>query len=190
MKNSAFQRALISLSHPVSIGALVILLLNDHWWRQVAPSWFTGKIGDFAWLIFAPFLLAALLAWLPQRLLRNADVVGYTSIVGTGLIFALAKTVLAAHAAVVRTFEIVIGWTPTVRIDPTDLLALPALWIAWLIWRHAASSSLASFSRGWMILAVGALASVANTPPIPDYGINCLFQQDSKLIATSYPVTG
>src|SRR5512138_641439 len=68
MNNSTFRRALSSLSHPVSLGAIIIVLLNDHWWQRVAPSWFTGKIGDFAWLIFAPFLLAMLLAWLfPRR---------------------------------------------------------------------------------------------------------------------------
>jgi len=62
MNNASFRHALIALSHPVSIVALLVLLLNDYWWRQVAPSWFTGKIGDVAWLIFAPFLLAAILA--------------------------------------------------------------------------------------------------------------------------------
>ena len=59
--NVAFRRTLISLSHPVSIGAIALLLFNDHVWRRVAPSWFTGNIGDFAWLIFTPFLLAVVL---------------------------------------------------------------------------------------------------------------------------------
>ncbi len=57
--NLSFRRALVSLSHPLSIAAIGLLLFNDHLWRKVAPSWLTGKIGDFAWLIFAPFLLAA-----------------------------------------------------------------------------------------------------------------------------------
>ncbi len=67
MTNIAFRRALITLSHPASIAALIMVLLNDHGWRRVAPSWFTGKIGDLAWLIGAPFLLAAAQAWLPKR---------------------------------------------------------------------------------------------------------------------------
>jgi hypothetical protein len=51
--NLVFRHAVISLSHPVSIGAIMLLLFNDHIWRRVALSWITGKIGDFAWLIFA-----------------------------------------------------------------------------------------------------------------------------------------
>ena len=46
--NNAVRRALLALSHPISIAAVIVVLLNDHWWRRVAPSWFTGKIGDFA----------------------------------------------------------------------------------------------------------------------------------------------
>ncbi len=67
MTNIAFRRTLIALSHPASIVALIMVLLNDHWWQRVAPSWFIGKIDDFAWLIGAPFLLAAAQAWLPKR---------------------------------------------------------------------------------------------------------------------------
>jgi hypothetical protein len=28
------------------------LLINDHLLREFWPSWWTGKIGDFAWLLF------------------------------------------------------------------------------------------------------------------------------------------
>jgi hypothetical protein len=38
----------MSLSHPIAIVALIALLFNDHVWRRVAPSWLTGKMGDFA----------------------------------------------------------------------------------------------------------------------------------------------
>ena len=45
--NTAFQRAMLSLSHPISIGAIGLLLLNDHVLPRISPSWLTGKIGGF-----------------------------------------------------------------------------------------------------------------------------------------------
>ena len=64
MNNASFWKALHLLSHPASLIALSVLLLNDHLLRRIWPSWFTGKIGDFAWLFFAPFAAAAFLSWM------------------------------------------------------------------------------------------------------------------------------
>ena len=58
------ERAISSLSHPVSVGAMVVLMLNALLWQRVAPSWLTGKIGDEARLVFVPLLVALLLALL------------------------------------------------------------------------------------------------------------------------------
>ncbi len=176
----AFRRALLALSHPVSVAAIIVLLLNDHWWRRVAPSWFTGKVGDFAWLIFAPFLLAALLAWLmPKR----AELVGRLSIVITGLIFALAKTAPEFHALTIYVLETLTGWPNVLRMDPTDLVALPALLIAWWIWRQSAARSIRLPHRGWMLLPLAVLATMANSPA-PTYGIACLQKDAARLIAS------
>jgi hypothetical protein len=183
MKNPAFQRALNSLSHPVSIIALVVLLLNDHLWRRIAPSWFTGKIGDFAWLIFAPFLVAAILAWLlPRHLKRRDEVVGHGSIILIALIFAFAKTVPAFHALTIRVLETLAGWPNILRMDPTDLVALPALLIAWLIWERSAGRSLHLPKRGWVLLPLAVLATMADSP-MPDYGV-CGVKVVGSAIAT------
>jgi hypothetical protein len=37
---------------------MAVLLLNDHLFRIHWPGWWTGKLGDFAWLFFFPFALA------------------------------------------------------------------------------------------------------------------------------------
>ena len=69
MTNQAFRRTLSCLSHPITIGSVMLLLLNDHVLRVLWPSWWTGKLGDFTWLVFFPFVLAAILAWLiPSRI--------------------------------------------------------------------------------------------------------------------------
>jgi len=182
MHNQAFQRALLALAHPVSIGALIVLLLNDHVWRRVWPSWFTGKIGDFTWLIFAPFLLAAILAWLvPPRLPRRDERVAQLAIVITGLVFGLAKTVPAFHALTIWGLETLTGWPSALRLDPTDLLALPALLITWRVWKHGESRRLALPSRGWVLLPLAALATIANSPA-PYFGIECFQQADSSIV--------
>ena len=184
MKNTTFQRAFVSLSHPVSIGALIILLLNDHWWRQVAPSWVTGKIGDFTWLIFAPFLLAAILAWLmPLRLKHREEIIGRGSIVVVGLVFAFAKTIPAFHSLTIQVLETLTGWGNVLRMDPTDLVALPALMIAWLIWERSANRSIRLPHRGWVLIPLAVLATMADSPT-PNSGISCVkTQADSTLIA-------
>jgi len=182
MNNAAFRRALISLSHPVSIGAIVLLLFNDHIWRRVAPSWFTGKIGDFAWLIFAPFLLAALLAWL---LPKRAELVGRIAIIGVGAIFALAKTVPAFHMITIKMLETLTGWPNVLRLDPTDLLALPALLIAWWIWRQSAIRSIRLPQRGWVLWPLAALATIGNSPA-PLTGIRTFVAADSILYTQDF----
>ena len=180
MNNSTFRHALISLSHPVSVAAILIVLLNDHWWRCVAPSWFTGKIGDFAWLIFAPFLFAALLAWLAPR---REKLVGYAAIVGVGLIFGLAKTVPAFHALTIGVLEFLTGWPNVLRLDPTDLLSLPALLIAWWIWAQSATRSLRLPQRGWVLLPLAVLATMADSAQ-PNPGIACVQQVDGQILAS------
>jgi hypothetical protein len=39
MSNRVFWRALRSLAHPLTIGAVALALLNDHLFRQHWPSW-------------------------------------------------------------------------------------------------------------------------------------------------------
>lgn len=178
LPNPSFRRALLSLSHPLSIGAIVLLLINDHVWRKVAPSWLTGKLGDAAWLVFAPFLLAALLAWVwPKR----EDLVGRWSIIGTGLIFALAKTLPQVHTFTIKLLAGLVGGPIGLRRDPSDLITLPALLIAAWIWRQPAFA--VSPRRGWLMLTLGALATMANVGPSTDLGVRCLVDTGSHVAA-------
>ena len=60
--NPSLYRSLRTLAHPLTWLALALLLVNDHLLRVLWPSWWTGKLGDFAWLFFAPLVLAALVS--------------------------------------------------------------------------------------------------------------------------------
>ena len=182
MKNKAFWRAMDCLSHPLSMGAILLLLLNDHLLRQTRPSWWTGKIGDFAWLLFAPFVLAALLAWLIPPLLANQEkAVGWLAFSLTGLEFALVNLFSPFHALTVRGLEALLGWEVKLWRDPTDLLALPMLLIGCFLWKR--KRVLLPSRRGWVAISLAVLATVANTPAPPDYGITCLAKRNSTIIA-------
>jgi hypothetical protein len=186
MSNRFFWRALHSLAHPLTIGAVALALLNDHVLRQHWPSWWTGKLSDFAWLVFAPFLLAALLAWLiPSRIRRHEALIGVLAFGLTGVGFALAKTIPLVHGLAKGALETLIGGQVTLIVDPTDLITLPALLIGWYVWRQADNRQIEFRARGWVILVLGTLATVATSSPPPDFGIDCVGKVHSSLFAIS-----
>jgi hypothetical protein len=188
MNNPLTRRALLALSHPLSIAALFILLLNDHWLKKVAPSWLTGKLSDVAGLVFVPFVLLVVLAFvLPHRYRKHERDLGWLALFITGGAFALIKTLPVARDAAAQLFESVFGWPIIIRIDLTDLLALPALLIAWHIWEQSATT-VPTPKRGWPLLALSTVALVATSPLLPNLGVYCLRQTETDV--TAYTSSG
>jgi hypothetical protein len=185
MQNETFERALKSIAHPISLVAIATVLINDHILRQIAPSWLTGKLSDFTWLIFAPFLLAAMLAWLiPQHLNRRTEITGWISIVLTGLIFGLAKTIPFFHSIAVQVLETFNGWPNNLLIDPTDLLTLPALLISIKIWRTADRSFIPA--RAWPLLVLAILMTTGTTPPYFPSGVREIAEENGLLFTLDF----
>ncbi|MGC4773041.1 hypothetical protein ACLQ25_29215 [Micromonospora sp. DT44] len=122
------------LCHPVTLLALVVLLLNDRLWKAAYPGLVTGKLSDVAGLVLAPPLVAVLLTLLVLRLpARTAALVGLVA-VGAG--FAVVKS--SGYAAELASS----AWTALagpslVRADRTDLFTLPALGLAWWSWTRS-----------------------------------------------------
>jgi hypothetical protein len=142
-----------ALLHPVPIAAIALLVINDHVLKAAFPGPLTGKLSDFAGLAFFPLLLvsavevaaAGLRRWRgPSRGLLVA------AIIATGLAFAVVKAVPAGTvaygaglgllqwplrtAAAAMTGQPAPGVAPVdAATDPSDLVALPALALAWLI---------------------------------------------------------
>jgi hypothetical protein len=121
--------------HPLPLLALVVLGLNDHAFKGsgLLPGWLTGKLSDFAGLLFFPLLLTAgadSLAWLLAR--RHVDFSLRpwklaAAILATGIAFSLLK--LSPGAA--RALDGILGgWTIA---DRTDLVALSSLAVAWWV---------------------------------------------------------
>jgi hypothetical protein len=201
MHNAAFWRALHSLAHPLTVSAVVVLLVNDHLLRHRWPSWWTGKLGDFAWLVFAPLVCALVVAWvLPHppipspkcergrktsSLNAHERQVGIIAFAFIGVWFALAKTVPLVHALTTGALEAIVGWEGTLRLDATDLLTLPALLIGWHIWTRADNTPPTLSPRVWPILALGIMATLASDEPYFSHigrSATCIFQEESQLV--------
>ncbi len=90
-RKDAFQQAARCILHPITLGSMFLLFLNDYILRVYTPSWFTGKPGDFTWLFFFPYLLTATIVWgLPKGWIqKNTPIL--TSIGFTVMLFTLGK---------------------------------------------------------------------------------------------------
>lgn len=185
--NKAFWKAVHSLAHPVTLLAVILLIFNDHYLRHKYPSWLTGKLGDFTWLVFAPFILAILLAWIiPRRIRTQQQIAGWLAISLIGLWFATAKTIPIIHSITTTGVEYLIGWEGTLRIDPTDLLTLPALFISRIIWKQSNDHPGRLKAHGWLILSLGVVGTLASTDPYypsTNEGITCINKKTGKLVA-------
>ena len=51
------------LLHPLAIVTVLILLVNDHYWKGVGPPWVTGKLSDVAVMILVPLVFQAGMEW-------------------------------------------------------------------------------------------------------------------------------
>ncbi|MBA2380712.1 MAG: hypothetical protein H0V73_01260, partial [Chloroflexi bacterium] len=136
--------------HPVVLGAILVLVLNDQVLKRAWPGVTTGKLSDVAGLVFAPLVLVAvaeLLLGAPGRWDRPSRRMLTIAVGATGLGFAAVKLIPGFETA----WEAALGaiqWPasaigdllagrslPPIRPvvatpDVTDLVALPAIWIA------------------------------------------------------------
>ena len=168
-RTSTLDASLRCLAHPLSWLAVAILLCNDHLFKTLTPSWFTGKLSDFAGLFFFPFVLAALLSLPLDRLRASSRKAGGLAILITGVCFALIKLVPVINSLASEVLSQVIGYRTTFVLDPTDLLALSMLLPAWWLWSQP--TQVIRKRAGWVALVIGAAASLASTPVRTPVGI-------------------
>lgn len=139
--------------------ALVVLLLNDWWAKAACPGWVTGKLSDVAGLVLAPVAMTAavgvglslLAAWGLARdpSLRRRRVAAAVVLVAVGFV---ATKVWPPAASTVAAALGLLGGRPRIVYDPTDLLALPAVLVAWRI----GQAELALVPRGYAHAALRA----------------------------------
>lgn len=145
-----------ALLHPVAIGAIALLVLNDHVLKARFGTWWTGKLSDVAGLAVFPLLLVAgleLLAGL--RLGRRAVVaaagltaIGFTAIKVWPAAGALYRIGLATLQWPARAVIAIVSGDPVPAVgrvhltaDPTDLIAVPFVLVSvWLMTHRPARS--------------------------------------------------
>jgi hypothetical protein len=167
-----------SLVHPLWLGALALLVLNDHLLKGggLLPGWLTGKLSDFAGLLVAPAVLATLLGVASRRGLLAAHAAVCAGFSLINLFPGIARAVEALTAPTPFPWRI--------TVDPTDLIALPMLVVSYRVLGASMRrpAHVAAFARRASLMA-GSLASVATSyvdpcqetgecggPPIPSQG--------------------
>lgn len=166
------------LLHPLWLGALALLVLNDHALKGsgLLPGWLTGKLSDFAGLLVAPAVLASLLRVTSRRGFLGAHLV-------IGVVFSAIK--LAPEAA--RAVEGLMALTPLpwrITVDPTDLIALPVLLASYRVLGEAmARPEPARPVAHRLALMAGGLSCVATSydPPPCGEAEGCVPPQPQEL---------
>ncbi|MCB9703650.1 MAG: hypothetical protein H6711_17275 [Myxococcales bacterium] len=157
------ERALLT---PAWIASLAALGINDHLLKGagVLPDLLTGKLSDFAGMMVAPALLAALTRTSSRRGL-------FLCHLAVGAVFAAIN--LSHEAASIWSGLMgMVAFPWKITVDPTDLVALPALALSW---RVLAPSMSKPVPRGSLRALEGSLAcagvclSVATSPPEEDW---------------------
>src|SRR5688572_12522313 len=99
------------LLHPAFIISLIVLLLNDFYWKHEYGNWLTGKLSDFAGLIVFPIFLGEVFKRISKIFI----------IIFTVLFFAWWKSPLSQPLInIFSSFDVQLHRT----IDYTDLLAM------------------------------------------------------------------
>jgi hypothetical protein len=154
--------SLRALASPVAVVSLVLLVLNDHLLKQAWPGVLTGKLSDVAGLVLAPLLLTVGLAAVgvrrPSTWACGLTAAGFTAV-------KLSPSV----AAVASGWWSLTGFPTGIRADPTDLLALPAVYVACLVHRRVRRQRpvewrrLVATATGIALVPLGVVATAATS---------------------------
>lgn len=164
-RNQGFENSLRCLGHPLSLVSISLLLLNDHVFKVISPSWLTGKLSDFAGLFFFPFIVAAGLSALLFKFNFKSRTIGQVSFSVVAIWFLLLKTSSYFNSLSSQFASPIVGYQTQFILDWTDLIGLTAMLPAWKLWNQNQPWRRNKFA--YVILSVGIFASIATSPPLP-----------------------
>lgn len=173
------------LLHPLSVAAIALLLVNDHILKVAVPGPLTGKLSDVAGLIFFPLLLGEVLRVVATRMRRRSVSTGsmiLVAVAATALTFTVVKTTVGGawvYAWTLGTMQWIATLGPiagsavrpvAVVMDPTDLLALPALLVPLSLATRVSRPRFRIPSSAWAraaIVVAAVVSSIATSPAMP-----------------------
>lgn len=167
--NTTFrQRCASALTHPATVGALTVLLVNDLVLKALwSNPWTTGKLSDLAWVVFASPLLAFTLSF-PARNSRLAQRAAFViAYIGLTALYAAFNTFEPLHELIIKGLLTLSGASVGSPFDPTDSLVIPfALGIALWVWKRPVAPSGSLRVRLAVLMAgVAAFATIATAAP-------------------------
>lgn len=185
-----------ALMHPVTLVALVVLLMNDLLFKALWPgAWGPGKLSDLTWMMFAPPVLAYILSFATQGSSQGQRVAFAVAYAGLPLLYAAFNTFEIVHDAILRVLGSVGGDGPRSPLDPTDSLVIPLAMVAALwVWRRPPLEVESIRARLALLGATAAgLASVA-TSYATDFGVRDVGRTASGTLGAytspAYPPNG
>ena len=173
MPSNFHQRCQLALTHPVTLGAVALLLVNDWLLKPLWHSdWTTGKLSDLAWMVFFPPLLLFVLSLAARGNSRAQRVAYIAAYLGLPVLYAAYNTFAPLHDWIMGGFMVLSGSSAGSPLDPADsLVILPAMAAALWVWHGTAHSRAGLRTRLHLYaVVIAALATVAtsNNHPAPD----------------------
>ncbi|MBM3933592.1 MAG: exo-alpha-sialidase [SAR202 cluster bacterium] len=189
MGNPGLRRSILALSHPATILAVVVMLANDHVFKRLWDSWWTGKLSDVAWVVFTPFIFAAALSLIAPRRFRGSERTIAAIALGTvGVWYALYNLSAPAHVATLRLLSVLSGWEVFMARDATDVIAIPiGLAVSVWVWLRPIQPRPWLETRGWIVASLCALATVATSYGDYTLGVYCFVEKDGVINALVGP---
>ena len=182
------QRCASALMHPVTLGALTVLLVNDLVFKAHWPgAWVPGKLSDLAWMMFAPPVLAYVLSFATlgsQQAQRAAFV---TAFAGLPLLYVAFNTSQPVHDVILHALGFVGGDGPRSPLDPTDSIVIPvAMAAAIWVWRRPPMEAQSIRTRLALLTATAAaLASVATSFDTGVWGVGRVGRTESGTLGAN-----
>jgi len=170
MRDQLRNRVFYGLTHPVSLLALLVVVLNDGWLKSTYPSWWTGKLSDLGMMVLIPWIMIFFLTLVfPKRWLKSVPFFGFSL---PGLIFALGKSIPAMNSLVYQMMDWMLPFPTHFVFDPSDLLSLLLFPLVVMVWRQTANTMPVKSWR-WVMVPVVLLAGLGDAVA-PEYGVVCV----------------
>lgn len=125
-----------NLLHPYPLLAAAVMVLNLLYLKPNHPGWWSGKLSDFAICFFLPVVLVSLFEWMGM-LWGKRRPAGASAIAVACGVTAAYFSLLQLVRPIADLHVNVLGWLVSSRRfavtpDPTDLVALPFVLLAFL----------------------------------------------------------
>ncbi len=140
MDNTFHKRCATALTHPATLAAPVLLLVNELLLKTLWDNpWTTGKLSEFAWMVFAPPLLAFLLSIPVGRRPLWQGMAFIVAYIVLPVLYVAFNTVEPVHSLVLGVLTIASESSTNAAPDYSDLLVVPfSLGVARWVWTRPA----------------------------------------------------